>query len=106
MDDCVFCKIAKGEMDTQFEKETELLVVFKDIHPQAPVHLLVVPKKHFKDITEVDDKTWKEIKDVAVGIARNKSLTGFRLVANAGDSADVKHMHVHLLGEVSSDRSV
>lgn len=106
MEKCIFCKIVNKEMDTQFEKETEHLVVFKDIHPQAPVHLLIVPKKHFKDITEVDDATWKEIKDVAVGIARSKSLTGFRLVNNAGDSAAVAHMHVHLLGEVSADRSV
>jgi len=106
MDDCIFCKIARGEMDTQFEKETELVVVFKDIHPQAPVHLLIVPKKHAKDITDIDDETWKEIKDVAVGIARTKSLTGFRLVTNAGDSAAVSHVHVHLLGEVSADRSV
>jgi histidine triad (HIT) family protein len=106
MEDCIFCKIVKGQMDTQFEKETDLVVVFKDIHPQAPVHLLLVPKKHCKDITEVEDAVWKEIKDVAVGIARSKSLTGFRLVNNAGDSADVKHMHVHLLGEVSADRSV
>jgi histidine triad (HIT) family protein len=106
MENCIFCKIVKKEMDTQFEKETEHLVVFKDIHPQAPVHLLIVPKVHAKDITEVDDETWKEIKDVAVSIARSKSLTGFRLVNNAGDSAEVKHMHVHLLGEVSADRAV
>lgn len=93
-------------MDTKFEKETDLLVVFKDLHPQAPVHLLLVPRKHFKDITEVDDKTWKEIKDVAVSIARNKTMLGFRLVTNAGDSAAVSHLHVHLLGEVSADRAV
>jgi histidine triad (HIT) family protein len=106
MEECVFCKIIKGEMDTKFEKETEHIVVFKDIHPQAPVHLLLVPKEHVKDITEIDDPTWKEIKDVAVGIARNKTMDGFRLVTNAGDSAAVSHMHVHLLGEISSDRAV
>src|SRR5260221_12757669 len=106
MDKCIFCKIAKGEMDTKFEKETDLLVVFKDIHPQAPVHLLIVPKKHSKDVTEVDDATWKEIKDVAIGIARTKSLKGFRLVTHSRDSAAVARMHVHLLGEVSADRAV
>ncbi len=106
MEDCIFCKIINGQTDTKLEKETENLVVFKDIHPQAPVHLLLVPKKHVKDITEVDDQTWKEIKDVAIAIARNKAMDGFRLVTNAGESAAVSHMHVHLLGEVSSDRSV
>jgi histidine triad (HIT) family protein len=106
MEDCVFCKIAKGEIEKKFEKETELLVVFEDLHPQSPVHLLLVPRKHIKDITEVDEETWKEIKDVAVGIARTKSMTGFRLVHNVGDAAAVSHMHVHLLGEVSADRAV
>ncbi len=106
MDDCIFCKIAQGKMEKKFEKETELLVVFEDIHPQAPVHLLIVPRKHIKDITEVDDATWKEMKDVAVGIARTKSMTGFRLVHNVGDAALVPHMHIHLLGEVSADRAV
>ena len=54
-DDCVFCKIVKGKGETAFEKETENLVVFKDINPQAAVHLLIVPKKHLKDLSEADD---------------------------------------------------
>ncbi|MCS7092558.1 MAG: HIT domain-containing protein [Patescibacteria group bacterium] len=106
MSDCVFCKIITGELDTKFEKETENLVVFRDIHPQAPLHLLIVPKKHYQDITEVENQVWQEIKDVAILIARSKGLTGFRIVNNAGDSAAIKHMHVHLLGEISADRAV
>lgn len=106
MSDCIFCKIAKGETETKFEKETEKLVVFRDIHPQAPLHLLIVPKKHYKDITEVENEVWTEIKDVAVQICRSKDLPGFRLVNNAGDSAAVAHMHVHLLGDISADRAV
>lgn len=106
MEDCVFCQIAKGKTDTKFEKETENLVIFQDINPQAPIHLLIVPKKHIKDVGEVEDKVWKEIKDVAVAIARERSMLGFRLVHNAGDSAAIPHMHVHLLGEVPADRAV
>ena len=106
MDDCIFCKIVKGEMGTKFEKETENLVVFKDINPQAAIHLLIVPKKHLKDIGEIDDNIWKEIKDVAVSIARAKSLTGYRIVHNAGDASAVGHMHVHLLGDVTPERAV
>lgn len=106
MSDCIFCKIARGETETKFEKETENLVVFRDIHPQAPLHLLIVPKKHYRDVTEVENHIWQEIKDVAILIARSKDLTGFRLVNNAGDSAAIKHMHVHLLGEISADRAV
>lgn len=106
MKDCIFCKVVKGGTDTKFEKETENLVVFKDINPQAAVHLLIVPKKHVKDLSGVDDKVWKELKDVAVITARTKSLTGFRLVHNAGDAAAVPHMHVHFLGDVTPDRAV
>ncbi len=106
MDDCIFCKIVKGELGTKFEKETENLVVFKDVNPQAAIHLLIVPKAHVKDLGAADNKLWTEIKDVAVGIARARSLTGFRIVHNAGDAAIVPHLHVHFLGDVTSDRAV
>ena len=106
MQDCIFCKIIRGEIKTYFEKETENLVVFKDINPQAAIHLLIVPKKHIKDITEVQEVVWREIKDIAVTIARAKSLTGFRIVHNSGDAAVIPHMHVHLLGDITSERAV
>ena len=56
MTDCIFCKIANGEFNTEFVYETENVVVFKDINPVAPTHLLVVPKKHFSNLSEADDK--------------------------------------------------
>lgn len=104
MESCVFCKIIKGQEKAKIEKESENLVVFKDINPQAAIHLLIVPKKHIKDVGEVDDKVWKEIKDVAVMIARSKSLTGYKLVHNAGDAAAIPHMQVHFLGDVVPGR--
>jgi|SRR3989337_1303183 len=106
MESCVFCKIVKGETPTKFEKETQNMVVFKDIQPQAPLHLLIVPRLHIKDATEVTDEIWTEIKDVVLAIARQRSLSGFRIVHNSGDAAAVPHMHVHLLGEVAAERSV
>lgn len=105
-EECIFCKIAKGESDTHILKESENLVVFEDVNPQAPVHLLIVPKEHVQDITVLEDNLWKEIKDVAVGIVKSRSIPGFRLVHNAGDAALVNHMHVHLLGEVTGQRSL
>lgn len=105
-DDCLFCKIASGKLDTKLEKETDNLVVFKDINPQAAVHLIIVPKKHVKDLSEVDEVLIKEIRDVAVGISRARSLTGYRLVYNSGDSSMIAHLHIHFLGDISSDRAV
>ena len=106
MSDCIFCKIVKGETQTKFIKETQNFVIFIDINPQAAIHLLIVPKKHIKDITEIKDDLWKEIKDVSVYMAREKGLSGFRLVHNAGDAALVPHMHVHFLGDVTPERAV
>ena len=69
-------------------------------------HLLIVPKKHLKDISEVDDLLWGKIKKTALEMAKAKGLSGFRLVTNVGDSAMISHMHVHLLGGITKERKV
>ena len=106
MDDCIFCKIVKGEMGTKFEKETENLVVFKDINPQAAIHLLIVPKEHINDLGGLDDRVWKEIKDIVVVMAKNKGAKGFRLIHNSGDAASIPHLQIHFLADVSSERGL
>ncbi len=106
MENCVFCRIIKREIPAKIEKETESLLVFSDISPKAPIHLLLVPKTHYRDITEADEKIWEEIRKVALDIAKEKNIKGFRLVHNAGEAAIVPHMHVHLLGGVKADREV
>lgn len=106
MDECIFCKIVNKQIPKTIEKETDEIVVFKDINPRAPIHLLLVPRKHYRDITEADGQIWSKIREVALQIAKEKHLRGFRLVHNAGDAAAVAHMHVHFLGEVAVDREV
>ncbi len=106
MVDCLFCKIIKKEIPAEIEKETEKLLVFKDIYPKAPVHLLIVPKRHIPDISRVSDDVWQEIKEMAIKLAKEKKLDGFRLIHNVGESAAIPHMHVHFLGEVSKDREI
>lgn len=106
MKDCVFCKIIAKEVDAEIEKETENLLVFKDQFPKAPIHLLLVPKKHFRDITEADGDVWAQIREVANEIAKEKDLRGFRLVHNAGKAAAVSHMHVHFLADITKDREL
>src|SRR4030042_4961097 len=101
MEDCVFCNIVKGKMGTKFEKETDNLIVFNDINPQAAIHLLIVPKKHVSDLGSLDDKVWKEIKDVSVMIARDRSAKGFRLIHNSGDAASIPHLQIHFLADVT-----
>ena len=97
MNDCVFCKIVNGEIQTDKEIDTERVVVFADANPAAKLHLLIVPKKHIKDISEDSEGLWAEIGEVAKNLATSHNLEGFRLVHNAGEAAEVKHMHVHFL---------
>ena len=106
MEDCAFCKIIRKEIPAEIVRETEHLLVFKDINPKAPVHLLLIPKTHVQDIREVDDETWQEVKKVTLELAKEKNLLGFRLVTNAHEATLVPHMHVHFLGDVSSTREL
>jgi histidine triad (HIT) family protein len=106
MNDCVFCQIVKGEKSADIVLDTEDFVVFPDINPHAPVHLLIVPKKHIKDITEVDNETWSKLKDIAVRLGKERELDGYRLVHNVGDAALVPHLHVHFMGGISAEDKV
>ena len=105
MDNCVFCKIIKGEIPSEKVYEDEDVIAFKDINPVTPIHILVIPKKHIAtllDVTEEDShligKVFVAINKIAkqIGIEEN----GFRIVANCGrDSGqEVMHIHFHILG--------
>ena len=106
MTDCIFCKIIKGEIPSTLVYENENVVAFKDISPEAPTHLLIVPKKHIPttmDITEEDDKTIiPEIFAAIRHLAKEFNLDqeGFRIVNNCGSNGGqtVDHLHFHLLG--------
>ncbi len=106
MEDCIFCKIVKGEISTDIEKETDRVIVFKDTHPSAPIHYLIVPKQHIKDIRDAESYLWDDIKKVATEIAEDKKLSGFRLSTNVGDAAMIPHMHIHFLAGITADRQV
>jgi histidine triad (HIT) family protein len=105
MSECLFCKIAAGEIPAKIVFEDEKVVAFEDIKPQAPVHILIIPRKHIPtvlDLTEEDQELVGYMHLVANHIAGEKSLAerGFRLVTNCKESAGqaVFHLHIHLLG--------
>lgn len=104
--DCIFCKIVNGEVPTVKIKESDELVVIKDLHPKASIHYLIIPKVHIGDIREDDGGVWSAVGKMAVKIAEKENVSGFRLVHNAGAATLVKHMHVHFLGEVGEDREL
>jgi histidine triad (HIT) family protein len=87
-------------------RETDSLIAINNINPQANIHILIIPKSHIKDITEVKDPLWVEMKNLGLELAKERGINNFRLTTNVGDAAAVHHMHMHLLGEVSVDRKI
>ena len=103
MEDCIFCKIINGDFGTEFVLENEYAVVFNDINPKAPVHMLVVPKLHVASLNELDDevllgKLMMTVKEAA----KKVGLKSFRTQINTGKEAgqEVFHLHIHVLGKV------
>ena len=102
-EDCIFCKIANGELGTELVYEDDLVAAFKDMNPQAPVHVLVVPKRHYENIIDdVPAEVLKAMADAVKVIAEKEGIveSGFRVIMNTGDAAGqtVHHLHMHVLG--------
>lgn len=103
MDQCIFCKIIKGEIPSNIVHETDNLVVFPDINPAADIHLLVVPKQHIKEIGEISKEHTQVLLDIYSTInklVKENNLTDdlYRVVINGGKAQHVPHLHFHLLG--------
>ncbi|HAY72351.1 MAG TPA: histidine triad nucleotide-binding protein [Ruminococcaceae bacterium] len=102
--DCLFCKIINGEIPSNKVYEDDTVFAFRDIAPQAPTHILIIPKEHIKSAAEIDESNSAvvaHIFEVAAKIAKQEGLDdGFRIVNNCGDIAGqtVKHLHFHLMG--------
>jgi len=101
--DCIFCRIVKGKEDTKIVKSTENFILFQDINPQTSIHLLIVPKAHIKDISELKDEAWIELKKIVTILAKEKSLKGYRLTHNAGDAASIVHLQFHFMADVATE---
>lgn len=104
MDDCIFCKIANGEIPTEKVYEDDNVLAFNDINPVAPVHVLIIPKKHITNIMAIDKDNMEIINNIFTAIPEiAKKLgvdkDGFRLISNCGENAGqtVMHLHFHLI---------
>ncbi len=103
MTDCLFCKIARKEIPGKMVHEDARSVAFRDINPQAPTHILIVPLQHIEknaDLTEANKELIGHLHWVAAQLAKKEKLTDYRLVVNNGAQAgqSVWHLHLHLLG--------
>ena len=104
MENCVFCKIVKGDIPSTKVYEDDDMIIIKDLNPQAPVHLLLIPKEHYANIVEMTDAQSqtlaKCIKKLSTLIDPLGLENGFRLVSNKGEDGcqSVEHLHIHILG--------
>lgn len=105
MSDCLFCRIARGELEADTVFENDLVIAFRDISPQAPVHILIIPRRHIpttNDLRPDHAEILSELMLAATKIAADQGLAedGYRLVMNCQEGAgqSVFHIHLHLLG--------
>jgi len=102
--ECIFCKIGQKEMSSDIVYEDEEFMAFFDIHPKAPIHILIIPKKHIvslKDVELDDEELAGKLLLVAKKVAQKKDLKGYKLQMNVGRDGgqEVDHIHLHLLAQ-------
>ena len=102
-DDCIFCKLANGQIPCKFVYETDDIVAFDDLNPQAPIHTLIIPKEHFETLEEVNDpKLLSNLLLAVKEVAKIKGIdeSGYRVSINTGDDGGqtVHHLHLHVNG--------
>ena len=100
MEDCIFCKIINGELNTEFVYENEYAVVFRDINPKADIHFLVVSKKHVESLNELDDEALLgKLMMTVKAVTSEFDIKSYRTIINTGKEAgqEVFHLHIHIL---------
>lgn len=105
MNDCIFCKIVKGEIPAKVVYEDEKIIAFEDINKAAPVHVLTIPKEHIECVLDINESNKDIIADLHIAVGKIAQMqgvdqSGFRLINNCGKDAEqtVKHLHYHIIG--------
>ncbi len=109
MSDCIFCKIIAGEIPTELIYESQNVVAFNDINPSSKIHILIVPRKHIKDLESVDTEDGKIMVEMARAVkilAKSKKLSRYRIIINGGGYLEVHHLHWHLQGGKFTKRAL
>ena len=103
--DCIFCQIVSGKLPTDIVYQDEEVIAFRDIEPQAPVHLIIIPRRHIPSLVQLSQADLSlvgHMVDIANQLAKREGVaeSGYRLVINCGDEGGqlVPHLHMHLLG--------
>lgn len=104
MKDCIFCKIANGELPKEFSYSDSEIVVFDDINPLSPIHLIVIPRKHIEDFFHAETDTINNITKAIKHLIDKKKLMGkgYRIIVNGGGAQEVQHLHFHLRAPINT----
>ena len=105
MEHCIFCKIIRKEIPTEIVFENDDVLVFPDLHPRAPVHLLIIPKMHVEEFVKVEEsELFKKVFDVVSLMIKKQGLEKdrYKITINGGGLQEVDHLHIHLYGKVAS----
>ena len=106
MDSCIFCDVVAGKLPSTKLYEDDDVVVIADIHPQAPVHWLVISKKHVPELLEVPDGLAGSMMTVVNKIIRDQGIGNYRIVINGKGAVLVDHLHIHVLGSIDKFRTL
>ena len=109
MDDCLFCKFAKRIIPKDFLYEDDEIMVFPDIHPVRPVHLLIVPKEHVSELVTLKDPLlFQKLMTVIQQMIKREGLTdkGYRVTVNGGGAQLINHLHIHLSGPLNKTAAI
>ena len=100
MNDCIFCKIGNGSIPSKVLFEDDIVIAFLDVNPNSNGHTLIIPKKHYKDIDDINENTLMHILSVAKDLKNilydKLQCDGMSLIQNNGDCQEIKHFHLHL----------
>jgi histidine triad (HIT) family protein len=106
MADCIFCNIVEGKIQSKFVYQDSDYIIINDINPRAPVHMLVIPKKHVIDFMESDTGLLNKLLVLLKKIIKEKKVKNYRIVTNGDGAAFIDHFHVHLMGRIAKDRDL
>ena len=106
MTGCVFCKVISGELPSTCLYQDDKVMVIKDIYPQAPVHWIIIPKKHVSELLAADDALIHHMMNIAKKVIKDEHIQGYRLVNNGKGAAVIDHLHIHVLGKIDKLRAL
>lgn len=106
MDNCIFCQIAEGKSPATVHFEDEKVIVIDDTHPQAPVHMMVISKKHIGEFLDAGDALVNHMFMVVKKMIREQKIIGYRIVNNGKGAAFVDHLHIHVMGGIEKERGL